>query len=64
MYDLVEYKGEELGDVLVPRAYVTEDGVKLGQWVGVQRKDYKNDRLSAVRVAKLEEVNFVWDASK
>lgn len=59
---LVEYK-EAAGDVLVPHAYETKDGRKLGHWVVVQRaRKYgktRSSRLSAGKIERLDALNFV-----
>ena len=60
---LVNYKKVE-GDCLVPADFKTVEGLNLGQWVRTQRKAYKKGRLTEDRVKLLEEVGFVWDASK
>jgi predicted secreted Zn-dependent protease len=49
----------ENGHCRVPNTYVTTDGLKLGQWVGVQRQN--KDRLGADRKARLDELGFAWD---
>ena len=36
--------------------------MKLGNWVGTQRKNFKMNELSSERVHKLEEVGFNWGA--
>ncbi len=36
---------------------------KLGIWVSVQRKEYKNNNLSEERLQKLNEINFDWNPS-
>ena len=58
MYErLKEYK-ETYGDCLVPAVW--EEDRKLGNWVRVQRKSYNQSRLAEARIAKLEDIGFVW----
>ena len=56
---LQAYK-EEFGDCLVPYAYETSSGSKLGSWITTQRRT--QDELSAERVERLDAIGFVWDA--
>jgi len=59
---LVEYVEKE-GHARVPAQYKTEDGYRLGQWVGVQRSS--RDKLISERVLRLESLNgWVWDVLK
>jgi hypothetical protein len=53
---------EENGDALVPAAYSTSNGFKLGIWCGSRRQDRKAGKLDAEQVAALEGLGFVWDA--
>jgi predicted helicase len=55
---LKAYKDRE-GHCRVPDRYL-EDGLRLGQWVGVQRVN--EPTLSEDRRKKLNELGFVWDA--
>jgi hypothetical protein len=55
---LVAYKSRQ-GDCNVPASHSDR---KLFHWVGAQRQFYKNNRLSTIRNAKLDEVGFIWDA--
>ena len=50
---------EEKCHCLVPEEYEVE-GVRLGRWVGRQRQDYKNGRLSENCVKYLTEIEFEW----
>jgi len=45
---------------LIVRNYVTDDGYKLGQWVGVQRSFIS--KMSKERKNKLNSLGFVWDS--
>src|SRR5262249_43539374 len=44
------------------RDYIAPDGFKLGQWVHGQRQS--QDKLSAERKGRLDELGFVWDPSE
>ena len=57
---------EANGDCLVPRGYVTEDGVTLGKWVSTQRTKHKGTRggLSEGQRSRLEKLGMVWDARR
>ena len=55
---LVAYKSRQ-GDCNVPASHSDR---KLFHWVGAQRQFYKNNQLSTIRKAKLDEVGFIWDA--
>jgi len=57
---LVQYHSEK-GDFLVPADYESTGGVKLGGWVGNQRRAYLKGQLSEERTKQLEEHGFVWD---
>ena len=54
------YKAEH-GNMLVPNAYKTADGFRLGRWVNNQRVAKKTGKLPLDRKHRLEEVGFVWD---
>ena len=57
---LVAYK-EEYGDCLVPLSF--EDKA-LATWVGTQRASKKKGTLRADKIKRLDELGFVWDATK
>ena len=54
---------EERGDCLVPVAYETEGGFKLGKWVDNQRTKYKGKRggLTEEQRERLEGLGMVWE---
>jgi len=64
--ELIEFKGKQ-GNCLVPHGYGPNK--QLGWWVGAQRQQYRLLRqgryspMTPERIAKLEEIGFVWDAS-
>ena len=47
------------GNARVPNSFEDGVGFKLGQWVGVQRKNF--NRLSTERKSRLDDLGFVWD---
>ena len=53
------------GHARVPASFKTESGYFLGNWVGKQRKVYKQGKLSQERIGRLAGLKgWVWDASK
>lgn len=54
-----KYVREHNGDVLVPAAYVDEDGFHTGNWV--RNKRSKLNVLPEYKVTKLNERGFIWD---
>jgi hypothetical protein len=59
-YRLLGAYKDEHGDCDVPRAHVSEDNFNLGNWVGTQRTSYRQEKLSAERIQRLEDVGFGW----
>jgi hypothetical protein len=59
-----QYVAEHKGDVLVPVAYVTDDGYPLGVRVNTVRTYYAQTPplLSADRIEQLNAIGFVWSA--
>jgi len=47
------------GNTSVPENHVTKEGVKLGEWVSIQRS--RKNRMSAYRVNMLDSISFNWD---
>lgn len=44
----------------VPAVYVSPSGARLGKWISRQREDYKKGELSEQKIAKLNELNMIW----
>lgn len=53
---------KKYGDTLVPFDYVTDNGYKLGKWVGHARYNYKKGKLSKERVEALDKINMCWES--
>jgi len=51
----------EFGHCKVPNKFKTDDGYRLGGWVGRCRRFYRNGRLSQERADALGALGFVWD---
>lgn len=52
------------GDIRIPKAYVTENGLSLGSWLQTQRRVYagkRNGELSTEQIEKLDALGMVWD---
>lgn len=54
---------QEHGDLNVPSAYVTENGIRLGRWIRSQREAYKTS-LSDSRKQKLEALGMIWQRER
>jgi hypothetical protein len=56
---------ERYGDLLVPTAYQTENGFKLGAWISKLREQYANGEkagvLSPERIKQLNSIGMCWD---
>jgi len=72
IWDLLDYQWElgfsELqsfyfshGNCSVPKRHVCKSGFNLGLWVLSQRQAFKKDSITAERISKLDELDFVWD---
>ena len=49
----------------IPLSFVTENGVKLGNWVGTQRQFYKKNKLSQERIKLLDKIpGWYWNYDK
>ena len=58
--EVLEYY-EENGDInKLPSWLYSKTGVNLASWIRTQRGQYRKGKLSADRVAKLEEMNIMW----
>ena len=59
---LKEYK-EKFGDLQVRHDCMAEDGSKLGQWVTLQRSNFRDGTIDENRKTLLDNVGFLWKAS-
>jgi hypothetical protein len=50
----------EHGDCRVRSTHITADGYPLGQWVKVQRRRLRNNKMPAEQKARLDALGFVW----
>lgn len=48
------------GHARVPYPYRTPDGLHLGNWVSLRRRDYQNGKLAADRLAALDDLDTNW----
>ena len=64
MYNLAQEYYNQNGNLLIPDKYLTKDGVRLGIWIGHQRKAFREKKLSQERVVLLEKIGMVWEVQK
>lgn len=53
---------ERNGNLNIPSAYITDDGIRLGRWIRRQREAYSTT-LSEERKQKLDSIGMIWDQS-
>jgi superfamily II DNA or RNA helicase len=58
-YEYLKAYREREGNVQISSSYRDEDGYKLGQWIGVQRRG--RESMSPKRRVLLDELKFIWD---
>lgn len=56
---VVEYKKKN-GNLDIPVAYTTDDGIRLGRWIRKQRETY-HTTLSDYRKKKLDQIGMIWE---
>ena len=65
MFRIAESYYREHGNLEVPAAYVTQDGIRLGTWISKQRSLYRSAseerRLTQDQIQMLESIGMVWD---
>ena len=61
LYEIAKKYYEKMGDLLVPIHYVSEEKVKLGSWISLQRRYYKNGKLSKEKAEMLNMIGMVWE---
>lgn len=49
------------GNAHVPKGFVSPDGYKLGEWVSMQRVNYRKQNLDKDRIQKLLSIGFLFD---
>lgn len=64
MYNLAEHYYRDNGELLIPYIYKTKDNVSLGAWIGLQRKKYRDKKLSNEKIDLLNKIGMVWDLKR
>ena len=59
-FEALEKRADATGLADAPARLVTEDGLKLGQWVAKQRKLRREGVLDPDRERRLSSIRFVW----
>ena len=60
-FELAKKFYEINGNLDIPAAFVTEDGVALGAWLRGAKNQYRSGNLSAERIEKLESIGVEWE---
>ena len=63
MYSLAEHYYRDNGNLLIPYVYKTKDNASLGAWIGLQRKNYRDKKLSDKEIELLSKIGMVWSLS-
>lgn len=61
MYNAAENYFKEHGDLYVPDNLVDSRGRNLRNWLVLQRQKYKDGKLSAIQIEKLEIIGMAWN---
>ena len=61
-FELAKKFYEINGNLDIPAAFTTEDGVALGAWLRGVKNQYRGGNLSAERIKKLESIGVVWES--
>ena len=56
---LAEAYFREHGNLNIPKAYCTAEGVRLGQWLAVQRRKCRDGTLSQDKLSRLTSIGFI-----
>lgn len=59
-YDALEKYYDKYGNANVTSGYITEDGLKLGNWITIQRQAYKNYKLDEEQAMLLNDLGVDW----
>lgn len=51
----------ENGHLIIPVKNTIKNGINLGVWVSTQRSDYKDNKLSADKIEKLNRIGMCWN---
>ncbi|MBE5898681.1 MAG: hypothetical protein E7279_03680 [Lachnospiraceae bacterium] len=62
MYKEAKNYYSEHGNLLIPAAYVTPEGLGLGRWIRTQRLSRQQGAMSPDRIKKLDAIHMVWTA--
>lgn len=62
-YNLAKEYYTKHGNLLIPNTFTTVNGIKLGRWIGTQRSDYRNNRISKEKIILLEKIGMIWDVN-
>ncbi len=64
-FQLLRQYTKRKGNSTVPRSYITSGGIKLGKWVGTQRYNYKQNKLSKEKIKAHEQLpGWVWKVKR
>ncbi|MBR4745078.1 MAG: Helicase associated domain protein [Oscillospiraceae bacterium] len=61
MYLLAKRYYEDNGHLIIPNKYVTAENINLGRWIGTQRLNYKESKLTKEKALLLEKIGMIWD---
>lgn len=62
MYKEAERYFTEHGNLLIPAAYVTPEGLCLGRWIRTQRLSREQGAINQDKIRKLDAIHMVWTA--